>query len=250
MKFKIILIFLFCALTMASCRSKKGLAGKVDTQSVEYLEQKLEENQFVPEWISGKIKAKYYRNGEKQQGVIIDFRMQKDKVIWMSVSPNIGIKLEVGRAIITPDRIQVMDKINKYHYDKPFKYINEYIDYPVSFQDLQNALLGNALMTDGFESVDLENEKYSMFQEGMMLMLNADYSVAAMKMEDPGKGLIAGELAEYEKLESGANFPKLRHYEMISPTETHAVTTTFSKISLEGPLNLPFKVSSRYERVD
>lgn len=251
MKPRIILLLFFCVLAMTSCRSKKSLTGKVDKQSVKYLEKQLEDNLFTPDWISGKIKAKYYKNGNKQQGVVIDFRMQKDKAIWMSVSPNIGIKLEVGRAIITPDRIQVMDKINKHHYDKPFKAIYDYIDYPVSFQDLQHVLLGNALMRDGYQTVEVANNKYSMFQQGIMLMLNGDYTVSKMVMEDPaGNGVINGDFANYEQLESGANFPKDRVYEMNSPKDDYAVEMEFSRISIEGPLNLPFKPSSRYERVD
>lgn len=250
MKTRSFLLLLFCLLLLGSCKSKKKLngGGAKDEKSVRFYESKLENDLFTPDWMSGKIKAKYYKNGSKQQGVVIDFRLKKDEAIWMSVSPNIGIKLEVGRAMITPDRIQVMDKINKHYYDKPFTEIYDYVDYPVSFADLQNMLLGNALMREGYQSVELEGEQYALLQKGIMLLLNSDYSVAQMVMEDPaGNGTIRGEFADYSVLDDGSKFSNTRSYEMKS-NETHLVEMQFSKISLKGPLNLPFNISSRYER--
>lgn len=251
MKMRSLFLLLFCLLTLASCKSKKPVVGgKADQKAVKFYEKKLEKDLLAPDWMSGKIKTKYFKNGSKQQGLVIDFRMQKDEAIWMSVSPNIGIKLEVGRAFITPDRIQVMDKLNKHYYDKPFKEIYDYIDYPVSFADLQNLLLGNALMREGYESVEVEDEQYALLQKGILLLLNKDFSMAEMVMEDPeGAGILSGNFSDYGQLSDGSKFSNSRSYEMKS-RDTHLVEMQFSKISLKGPLNLPFNISSRYERVD
>ncbi len=244
-----IIFLLFCVCTLASCKSTKNKgAGKLDKQTVRYAEQKLEENLLAPEWMSGKIKAKYFVDGDKQQGLIIDYRLQKDKAIWMSVSPNIGIKLEVGRALITPDRIQVMDKINKDYYDKPFKEIYEYIDYPINFTDLQNIILGNALVREGYQKLETKGDQYALTADGIFLFLNADYTVAQMVMEDAGgQGTINGNFYSYETIDNGSKFPNDRRYEMQSD-KNYSLEMQFSKVATEGPLNMPFKPSSKYER--
>lgn len=77
-----------------------------------------------------------------------NIKMRKDSVIWISISPALGI--EMIRMMITPDSLMLMSKIpdNKYYYKGNFGVINELVGVELDFEMLQDLLVGNALALD------------------------------------------------------------------------------------------------------
>jgi Domain of unknown function (DUF4292) len=87
-----------------------------------------------------KIKSKVTFNSSKlRQTVPVTIHVKKDSIIWMSVS----LLLEVARINITPDTIQILDKLNRKYYSTSFKSLSKMFEFDVDFQILQSALLGN-----------------------------------------------------------------------------------------------------------
>lgn len=76
-----------------------------------------------------------------------NLRIEKDKRIWISVTGPFGI--EVFRALITPDSIRLLDKLQNKVVYRNISYIQQIIKLPLDFYDLQDLLMGNAILTNG-----------------------------------------------------------------------------------------------------
>ncbi|GAA4014130.1 DUF4292 domain-containing protein [Hymenobacter fastidiosus] len=76
-----------------------------------------------------------------QQTANLNLRMRKDSVIWLSVS----LGIEGIRAYITRDSIQVLNNLQREYYAGNFTYLSERLNVPITFEQVQAALLGNYL---------------------------------------------------------------------------------------------------------
>jgi len=217
-------------------------------RSVSYLETQIEKNQFQPEWFAGKMKVKFREGDEKSMPVNLDVKIRKDSAIWISASPAIGIKLEVARALITPGRIQVLDKFNKNYYDEGFDYLQQFVDYSFDFQTLQSMLFGSITEPGTFKESSIDGEQYRLDGNAYTVFLNGiDFSIDKMILEDQNRSLIAN-FDEYQAVKEQL-FSLKRDY-LLKAESNYLINVQFSKIKTDGPFNLPFTVSSKYKKVD
>ncbi len=92
--------------------------------------------------ITLKAKAELTIN-KKSNDVGMNIRIQKGKVIWVSVShPIVG---EIARALITPDSIKILNKFENTYTRKPFEYIYEFANDQIDFVTLQNIFIGDVM---------------------------------------------------------------------------------------------------------
>jgi hypothetical protein len=91
---------------------------------------------------SGKAAAKLSIDG-KADNVTMIIRIKKGQRIWIAVTAILGV--EVGRALITPDSIKVMNRLESNYLKKPFSYIYQYSSNRVNYTMLESALIGNAI---------------------------------------------------------------------------------------------------------
>lgn len=90
-------------------------------------------------------KAKmHYEGGDKSYDFIANIRMQKDSVIWVSVTVA-GI-VQVARAIITPDSFKAILYTEKQVFEGPISKVNNILPEGLDFYSLQNVLLGNLIL--------------------------------------------------------------------------------------------------------
>ncbi|QHJ07792.1 DUF4292 domain-containing protein [Hymenobacter busanensis] len=92
-------------------------------------------------YLSAKGKAQIDANGEKYSANV-NLRMRKDSVIWLSASL---LGVEGVRAMITPDSVQVINKLEKTYYAGNFSYLTRQFNVPVTFTQMQALLLGDYL---------------------------------------------------------------------------------------------------------
>lgn len=91
---------------------------------------------------SGKAKTKLAINGDEND-CTLNIRINRDQTIWVSITAIAG--LEVARALITPDSIQVVNRFQNIYLKKPFSYVHRYAGKQVNFKTLQSLLVGNAI---------------------------------------------------------------------------------------------------------
>lgn len=140
-------ISVFFTVVVGACRSSKNVEGyqePLKDRSPGYLLKRYEKNTFQYDWLGMKLDVDVKKLGETQ-GFKANIRLKKDSVIWMSISPALGI--EVVRVIITPDSIKYISKIpdDKYYVEEKFESLLDIAQIDFDFDMLQDILVGNAI---------------------------------------------------------------------------------------------------------
>ena len=186
-------------------------------------------------------------------------RFKKDSVIWLSITPGLGI--EAIRVVITPDSIRMINRIEQKYFSESFEKTNELLKMEVSFELLQSALTG--------EFVRLYDEKMYLLKplvdlytlEAVSEKIRA--SNAPLKLEqrteiDPGiwrvtRSVLRNPARNEQILAEYRDFQQLET--MIFPTsmrfrtqgkENIAVELNWSKIDEKSTLRFPFNIPSKY----
>ncbi len=111
----------------------KGIVNKLETQRIKF------------STFSAKVKMDYDGSEGSDQATVY-LRMQKDSVIWLSLTGALGI--EGFRVMITPDSVKVMNKLKKIIQYRRISYLQELTQVPVDFASLQDILIGNPVYLD------------------------------------------------------------------------------------------------------
>ena len=130
MNLLILMVFL-----LASCN--KNIKNLFDRNTT----TKLVVNEVNFDFLSAKAKVNF--DGEKDYSLSANFRMQKDSVIWLSLSPGLGV--EVARVMITRDSISVLDKLSKDYNKIDYGTISKKYDFDINFNLIQSVILGNLI---------------------------------------------------------------------------------------------------------
>lgn len=94
---------------------------------------------------SAKVKMDY--DGTEGNGqATVYLRMQKDSIIWLSLTGALGI--EGFRVMITKDTVKIMNKLEKVIQYRRINYLQELTQVPIDFQNLQDILIGNPVYID------------------------------------------------------------------------------------------------------
>lgn len=106
----------------------------------------------------------------------LNVRMARDSVIWMSISPALGV--EAARVLLTPDSVQVMSKLpgSRFVFQGNYNQLEEAVQAPVSFDLMQDLLLGQPLM------MNPEREEYVSKVDGDRYVLMSKYDRNVRKL--------------------------------------------------------------------
>lgn len=246
MRFAILLLAI--SLLLISCGKRNIPGAKIKKRSVSYLEKELAKNDFQTHYLTSKVKARLSKSISGVKSLTLNVRVVNDSAVWISVMPA-GLPLEAARILIEPDRFQLLDKLNKRHYDKSFDYLNQLLGFEFTFDEFQNLLYGKAIKNDAFDESGIENGSYFLSSQMEKLWLEPSrYLIDSIQIKDPKIGVLDIALESYERIEK-QHFPIKRNL-YLRAQETFDVFVEFSKLSLHEKPDMPFKVSSKYEKMD
>lgn len=155
-----IFVGIMLAFTIGGCHSAKKLQSAVtrtDTTSIRSIQhipntdsfsaaknilKSLDSNKINFKSFSAKVKVQYEDRNGKQPDFNAFIRLQKDSVIWISISATF-LSIEAFRILITPDTIVILNKLDKTVEYHPFDYIESVAHIPMTFSVLQNIIVGN-----------------------------------------------------------------------------------------------------------
>jgi len=270
-----LLLFFFISILVVSCRSTKKLTtaiSKKDTvqvkkdttlvtaedlhqDSLKYIRQlygHIQSNLIDCKTFSAKMKVHYEGSDGKDYEFNAFIRMQKDRIIWISINAVLGI--EAFRAMITPDSVKVLNKLDKVYQLRSVSYLQEMSHLPFDFKTLQAILLGNPIYLDSnivFYRKDIQG--ISLLSVGPSyrnyLTLNNDLSLKHSILDDvdPMQARSCDiSYGQYEKTDS-AIFSAYRKI-VASEKGRLDVELIFSKYSFNENLNFPFNIPKNYKR--
>lgn len=137
---KIGLLLLIVAV-LAGCKTPRTvIKAPLKEEGPEYLFSKLKENELRFDWLSAKFNASYALDRK-----VTDFsgqlRIRKDSVIWVSITPAMGI--EMIRLKITTDSVMFMNRLSKTYFLGDYSVVNDFLQTNLNFDILQAFIIGN-----------------------------------------------------------------------------------------------------------
>src|ERR1700744_4094657 len=144
------LLMVCILLAIISCKAHKQLvvnkkADSVAVKSPSLAEIKIEgikSAQLNFNTFSGKAKSRITLNNSSND-VTMNIRINKGHKIWISITAIAG--LEVARALITPDSIMVINKLQGLYLKKPFSYVYKYAGDQLDYNSVEALFVGNAI---------------------------------------------------------------------------------------------------------
>ncbi|MFN6944832.1 MAG: DUF4292 domain-containing protein [Cytophagaceae bacterium] len=179
-KFIIIYLLLFSTFIFSCSRKTVPQADqKADAEAIANFEvQEIDFNYFTS-------KAKInYKDGGSEVNAIMNIRIKKNEIIWISLSHPLGI--EGVRVLIKPDSIYVHDKINNTKTAYGLDFISQKFNVNLTFQNLQAILLGNLPMPRGEQDRlidDVVSGFYQLHQTNGNIFVNNYIRQNNMKLE-------------------------------------------------------------------
>ena len=248
------LLILCCALAMLSCKAKKQLAvSPKPTEKIDPAISKLNairSGQTNFNTFSGRARTKLDINGSSND-VTLNIRIQKGQKIWVSVTAIAGI--EVARALITPDSLLVINKLQGLYVRKPFSYIYSFTSKQVDYSSLEAILVGNAIPQLLNEDTKMQADNGRTILSGKLqelvykLIIDADMKASHTELanQSEGQSLIVDNsvlmLAENRVVPSQINMSSMAASKKVQ------VNLHYIKADFDLPLEYPFSIPSRYD---
>ncbi|MCX6286969.1 MAG: DUF4292 domain-containing protein [Bacteroidetes bacterium] len=262
------LVALVIMFSVSCSPARKAIRAPIKEEGSEYLFKKLKEHELKYTYFMGKFSAEY-KNQKKSTSFNGQIRIKKDSVIWLSLTPGLGI--EAMRLIITQDSVKMINKLNNTFYLGDYEAVNHFLNTNIDFDILQAYLLGNDLQfyEDGKFRVTIENNSYKLSTAARMKLKkyvrnsqeNARAFIQNIWLDSETFKITEADVKEISnekiKVEAGYGdfenidgqlFPKALDV-TIWADNTIKVKASFSRITVDSPMQFPFRIPTGYTQV-
>jgi hypothetical protein len=201
-----------------------------------------------------KIKLDYEGKDNKNVDATAHIRLQKDSLIWVSITGLLGI--EGLRVMITPDSVKLMNKLDDYYSFRSIGYLQELTELPFDFQTLQDIIIGNPVYVDSnivsFKKNGTELQILSVGQLFRNLItLGGDQRIYHCKLDDVDQLLHSRTCdityEEYEMASNGLLISTKREI-IVSERSRLDIKLKYKDFSFNETLTFPFKIPKNYKR--
>lgn len=245
----------FCLLFLVSA-CKKDSVPVTSATSAPALNVNVLNTEFTT--FSAKGKMQLEKPDEKLSSAI-NLRIKKDSIIWISVVPALGI--EAARVRITPDTIQILDRLHRTYFAGNFALLKQRYNVSASFPVLQAMLLGNYLPGEPGMVKEIkggEMQQIQHLQDNLLInqFLNTEVrKLKQLQIIDQKTGDAINTTYNDFETQGGNVLPTsalilLQRNSAPNPnSKTAAVSIKYNKFTLnEAGLAFPFSVPADYER--
>lgn len=255
-------ILVIISVWMSACSPKKQIvkapeatkdtSSTVKNSKLEQLQQ-LKQKDLPFNTLSLKGKANLNIDGN-ENNVTLNIRIKNGEKIWFSVSA-LGGAIEAARGFITPDSIQIMNKLQRTILKKPISYIYDFTNSQVNYTWLQSILSGNTIQDLIKEKSDLTQENGVWTVKGQdnglvyQVLFNTLLKSEVLNLNDAAAGqALKVNYADYTPL-NNALFPSKFKINSLAGPKKINVSIDFVKIEANVPVEFPFTVPRNYELI-
>ncbi|MFC3199238.1 DUF4292 domain-containing protein [Parapedobacter deserti] len=203
--------------------------------------------------ISGRARSKVAINNDSYD-VTATIRVERDKAIWISVTALMGI--EVGRLLITPDSVKIINRLQSEYIKKPFNYLYHFSTEGLDFFNLQHILVGNVIgpvVDDDAEVWSLDGEyvlRNRIDEVSYTTQVNADYRPVILFMGEPLRNQrLEAFYADYRHAD-GRAFPHDMKLLITADKLNLRSEMRYTRVIFDDALEMPFSIPPRYNEVE
>ena len=241
------------AMFFSSCNKKTAVTKSPENLRSNEVLSFMQNNLLQFDQLKARIKVKADLNGDRQS-FNADLRWERDKKIWMSFSI---FGIEGVRVLLEAEGIQIMDKMRKKYYNESYEYLYELTGLDLSFDDVQNALLGDLI---GLRRSNIKPKKFDdkyILKYNFSDILNAtadlnseNITLSNLKMKHPLESQqMTMDFDDYRQFPNG-RFAFERDIQASVDNNRLSLQLSFVKIEVASDLSFPFIVNENYQRVE
>jgi hypothetical protein len=254
------LLLLIILSVMISCKAKKEVVKViekpvpvVDNSSKTEKLAAIKKNQADFSSISIKSKASLNIDNNSND-VSMNIRIRKDQAIWISVTAIAG--LEVARALITPDSVKILNRLENTYTKKPFSYIYEFTSRQINFGILQSLLVGNTIKEFVTESTILKMNGSQAKLSGIIqslaysMLINERNKVFETSLQDKQAGqFVQVVYADFISV-SSQEIPQLVNIKSQAARKNIQLDMRYARVEINQNFEIPFSVPKRFSVKD
>nr|WP_314603952.1 DUF4292 domain-containing protein [uncultured Capnocytophaga sp.] len=237
--------FIFLTIFLSGCRTTKTttsqMGGKLLLSEKDILKAHTEAFPSF-ETLVGTLNVSY-DNGKKQQSLPLSFRMKKDEALWLSAP------LGIAKALITKDKVQFYNKLDNTYFEGDYSISSQYLGIPLSFEMLQNLLLGQILLQKEIIDVQPFNDGYrgnvSSENLDIAFVLTQQCKVDNTQIRQKGKERSLQASYSYQQVDH-ILFPWDLHL-LVEAEEFIQIKLKFSNLQRNVAVKFPYSVPSGYQ---
>ncbi len=252
-----------------SCSSiRKTIKEPLKEQGTDFLIDNLKANELDYENLSAKFSATFKQNRKETQ-LTGQIRILRDSVIWVSVSPFLGI--EMVRLFITNDSVFYLNRMESIYFKGGFDNINILVNSSIDYDMLQSFLTGNDFSEYDNTSFKggIDNKEYTLTTTNRRKIRksnrqNADANIPLqhiwldpetfkinriMIKELSGQNRKAEAVYQYEKM-GDKTVPVNINFEVETKDNNAVIDINYSKITIGEQLQFPFNIPDKYTRIN
>lgn len=216
--------------------------------------QIIKENQKqVGEFKTLQAKVKIdYTQGNNENGVSVNLRIEKDKIIWLSAP------LAVARVMITPEKVSYYNKLENEYFDGDYSLLSELLGITLDFNKVQNLLLGETLFSLKNENYIASNNdvSYILQPEGQNALLEilylfnpGHYKLDSQQLSQPlTKRFLEIDYKTYQVVERQI-FPEVMNIVAVEDNTEVKIDLEFKSVSINEQVRFPFEIPSGYKEI-
>ncbi len=249
--------YIFIALIFGAflgCKSAKSLTETGTIKQNMSAKQIIKENQKqVADFKTLQAKVKIdFSQGDNENGVSVNIRMEKDKVIWLSAP------LAVVRAMITPEKVSYYNKLENEYFDGDYSLLSELLGIDLDFNKVQNLLLGETLFS-------LKNETYSASNNEVSYILKPEDPSALLEifyLVNPGyfkldsqqlsqplaKRFLQVDYKTYQLVDKQI-LPEIINIVALEANDEVKIDLQFKSVTINEEVRFPFEIPSGYKEI-
>lgn len=237
--------------SFSSCgvgRKVKEGERRKDVKNIAELYKRFDAQKIHYETLEAKVKIKY-----KDKRSSIPFRatvrIDKGKKIWISGGM---FGYEAVRALITPDSVQVINRLKKQYYKAPISEIQTLLGFPADFKMLENLITGNVIIRSN------KGATYKKDSDAIEILSSLNYMELIASFRKENGQLISQSLsdtlhnqsmnvsyANYKMVDDQFYFPFENKVNVLS--ESILMEFDFLSIKINQNPSFEFKINKRYE---
>lgn len=213
----------------------------------------LDKNKIDFKTFSAKAKVQYEDRNGKQPDFNTFIRLQKDSVLWVSISSTF-LGIEAFRLYITPDTLIILNKLDKTVEYHPFSYVESIVHIPLDFSLLQNILIGNPVYVGDSIVSYTHTKNYILigtvgeFFKNLLAVSVANNHLEKIKLDDIDLSKNRTASLLYDNYEKAWDFDFSTYREVnVSEKSKVDITILFKQYEFNKELSFPFTVPRNYK---
>jgi outer membrane biogenesis lipoprotein LolB len=188
-----------------------------------------------------------YDNSATTRSFTVNLRMEKGKQIWMSASI---LGFTGAKVYITPQRVQFYEKLKKRSFDGDFSLISDFLGEEITFEQLEDLLLGQAVDPLGNKDFSIVENEYMFKQEALVNKLFSlrptDFKVSEQSISKPSENSFLKVLYPEYQIVQDKIVPTEVKIDAAQRNRVTKVEMEFKNVEFDKELSFPFSMPSGY----